>query len=362
MPVYKQANGGWMVKFAIKGSDGKFHHKTKRGFVTKREAQEWEAKSKLASKESSNMLFKDFIEVYVQYLKPRVKLSTFLAKTAILQKHITPYFCNMSLDEIDPKTVSKWQTTILNGSYGKNKKPYSSQYIKLANTELKNVFNYACKYYGVKSNPVKEAGTVGSESQRTMDIWTVAQFNEFLKTIEHKTIQYYCFKVLFYLGLRVGEALALSPSDIDFEKKEVMINKTYHRLQRQDVITSPKTKRSNRKVLMPDFLARDLLEYIRLTGQDINSSERMFPVGKTALAKTIKKAAKKTGLPQIRIHDLRHSHASLLVEMGYSIVAVADRLGHSKTSTSLLYSHLYPTTQQSIVSKLDQLEEVQNNE
>ena len=360
MPVYKQGNK-WMVKFAVKGSDGKFHHKTKRGFVTKREAQEWEAKTKLASKESSSMLFKDFVELYLQHLEPRVKLSTFMSKTAILQKHIIPYFSSMSLDEIDPKTVNGWQTTILNVR-DKNNMPYSQPYIKLINTELKNIFNFACKYHGIKSNPVKEAGTIGSESQREMNIWTIKQFNEFLETIEYKTIQYYCFKTLFFLGLRIGEVLALNPSDIDFDKKEVTINKTYHRLQGKDVITSPKTRRSNRKVLMPDFLAKDLLEYIRLTGQNIDSKDRMFPVGKTALAKTIKKGAKKAGLPQIRVHDLRHSHASLLVEMGYSIVAVADRLGHSKTSTSLLYSHLYPTTQQSIVAKLNQLEEVLHDE
>ena len=104
---------------------------------------------------------------------------------------------------------------------------------------------------------------------------------------------------------------------------------------------------------MPDFLLVDLKDYIEIMGE-VAVTDRLFPVTKYFLEHEMKRGIKASGLHRIRLHDLRHSHASLLIEMGFSPIAVADRLGHEKVSTTLnIYGHLFPNKQAGMAEKLD---------
>ena len=90
---------------------------------------------------------------------------------------------------------------------------------------------------------------------------------------------YYAFEILYWCGIREGELLALTPADFDFEKKTLRINKSYQRLQGKDVITTPKTKKSNRVIQMPDFLCDEIQDYFKqLYG--LESDSRIFPLSK----------------------------------------------------------------------------------
>ena len=127
-------------------------------------------------------------------------------------------------------------------------------------------------------------------------------------------------------------------------------NKTYQRLNGQDIITPPKTKKSKRKVPIPNFLCQELQSYM------LSPNERLFPATKHFLSHKMKSGSKKTGVKRIRIHDIRHSHASLLINQGFNALILADRLGHEKVSTTLnTYSHLFPPKQQELISNLEQL-------
>ena len=87
----------------------------------------------------------------------------------------------------------------------------------------------------------------------------------------------------------------------------------------------------------------------------IEQGDRIFYFTKSALDKEIKRIAAKVGLPIIRVHDLRHSHASMLIEMGFAPLEIADRLGHESVKTTLdTYSHLYPDKDQQLADRLNQ--------
>ena len=193
---------------------------------------------------------------------------------------------------------------------------------------------------------------MGKEKTREMLFWTKDEYRKFSDAMMDKPISFYAFEVLYWCGLRMGEMLALTREDFDFEKKTVRISKSYQRIDGKDVVTDPKTPKSNRIVQMPDFLADEIRDYIKsLYG--IDDDERIFPITKTYLHHEMNRGCKETGVKRIRIHDLRHSHVSLLIELGFSAVAIADRVGHESIDITYRYAHLFPTTQKEIAQKLN---------
>ena len=187
------------------------------------------------------------------------------------------------------------------------------------------------------------------------DYWTYDEYVAFREGIKDKSLSYICFQVLYWTGMREGELLALTAADIDLVTKQIDINKTYQRLHGEDIITTPKTRKSKRKVTIPDFLCQELKEYMD-SRYMLAPNERLFPITKSFLSHEMERGCKNTGVKRIRIHDIRHSHASLLINQGCDALILADRLGHEKVSTTLnTYSHLFPHKQQELVSNLEQL-------
>ena len=163
-----------------------------------------------------------------------------------------------------------------------------------------------------------------------------------------KPRSFYAFEMLYWTGIREGELLALRPADFDFEKQTVSITKSYQRMKGRDVITDPKTPKSNRVVQMPSFLC----DYIK-TLYAVQPDDRIFQVTKSYLFREMQRGCKDTGVKRIRIHDLRHSHISLLIDQGFSAVAIADRVGHESIDITYNYAHLFPSKQAEMADKLD---------
>ena len=167
-----------------------------------------------------------------------------------------------------------------------------------------------------------------------------------------KPLSYYAFEMLYWCGVREGELLALTPGDFDFEKQTVTISKSYQRIKGKDVITDPKTPKSNRVIQMPAFLCEEMRDYIKsLYG--VKPTDRIFTVTKSYLHREMDRGAKEAGVKRIRIHDLRHSHISLLIDMGFTALAIADRVGHESIDITYRYAHLFPTRQAEMADKLD---------
>ena len=232
---------------------------------------------------------------------------------------------------------------------------YSQTYLKKINTELNCIINYAKRFYDLNTNPCGKAGTIGKAKAEEMDYWTYDEYIAFREGVKDKPLSYICFEVLYWTGMREGELLALSPTDIDFDNKLISINRTYQRIGGKDVFTSPKTRKSKRKIPIPDFLCQELSDYIQ-SRYMLDADERLFPVTKSYLSHEMIRGCKNTGVKKIRIHDIRHSHASLLINQGCDALVLADWLGHEKVSTTLnTYSHLFPHKQQELVNNLEQL-------
>ena len=193
---------------------------------------------------------------------------------------------------------------------------------------------------------------MGSEHRKEMLFWTKEEYLKFADVMMDKPVSYYAFEVLYWCGLRLGELLALTPKDFDFNSNTVTINKSYQRLHGEDVITTPKTKKSNRTIKMSKFLSEEIQEYINMQ-YNLEQDDRLFPITKSYLHREMERGAKVAGVKRIRIHDLRHSHVSLLIELGFSAVAIADRLGHESIEITYRYAHLFPSKQNEMADKLD---------
>ena len=354
MGVFKNdKNGTWFVQFRYTDWKGERQQKFKRGFATKREAQDWEREFLMKKQADVTMLFSAYAELYERDIKPRLKENTWLTKESIIQKKIVPYFGKRKLCDITAKDVIEWQNEIRNLT-DKGGKSYSSTYLKTVHNQLSAMFNHAVRYYGLKSNPAAIAGNMGVEERKEMLFWTLEEYKKFSDVMMDKPLSYYAFQMLYWCGIREGELLALTPQDFDFEAETVSINKSYQRLKGRDVITTPKTKKSNRTIKMPKFLCEEMQDFLGMY-YSAGAEDRIFPVSKSYLHHEMDRGAEEAGVKRIRIHDLRHSHVSLLIKMGFTALAIADRLGHESIEVTYRYAHLFPTKQTEMANKLDSL-------
>lgn len=193
---------------------------------------------------------------------------------------------------------------------------------------------------------------MGKKKNREMLFWTKDEYLKFADVMMDNPLSYYAFEMLYWTGIREGELLALTPADFDFEKQTVTISKSFQHLNGRDIVTSPKTEKSNRTIKLPNFLCDEIQDYLKML-YDVGLDDRMFPVTKSYLYREMERGSKQAGIKRIRIHDIRHSHVSLLIDMGFSATAIADRVGHESIDITYNYAHLFPSKQTEMVEKLD---------
>ena len=199
-----------------------------------------------------SILFKNFVEIYLESMEHRIKENALMTKQNIFYHHIVPYLGEMKLDEITPKDIIHWQDQVMKDNN------YKQTYLKTIHNQLSALFNYAVRFYGLKNNPARLAGNMGKEEVGEMKFWTKEEYLTFSRAMMNKEENYHAFEILYWCGIRLGELLALTAEDFDFEKKTLRINKSYQRIKGKDVITTPKARKSNRVLTLPDFLAEEL--------------------------------------------------------------------------------------------------------
>ena len=352
MAVYKdEKTNTWMVYYRVTDWKGDRKQSTKRGFQTKRDALAWEREFLNKTQADLSMTFASFVDTYTVDMKNRIKENTWHTKEHIIRTKILPYFGKRKISDIQPRDIIAWQNEMIKGR-DKNGKKYSPVYLKTLHNQLSAIFNHAVKFYGLKENPAAKVGNMGKARNREMLFWTQEEYQKFAFAIMDKPVSYYAFEMLYWCGIREGELLALTAGDFDFERGTVTINKSYQRIDGRDVITEPKTPKSNRVIKMPVFLIEEIKEYLaKLYG--LQKNDRVFNITKNYLHREMTRGADAAGVKRIRIHDLRHSHISLLIEMGYSAVAIADRVGHESINITYNYAHLFPSTQTDMADKLN---------
>ena len=323
----------------------------KRGFKTKREAQAWEHEQLNKVSSDLDMTFESFVSRYAEDTKTRLKENTWASKEHIIRTKLLPYFGKLKMNNITAHQIITWQNELMKHA-NKSGEKYSPVYLRSIHSQLSAIFNHAAKYYGLRENPCKKAGCMGKKKNREMQFWTKEEYLKFAEVMMDKPLSFYAFEMLYWCGIREGELLALTPADFDFEKRTVSITKSYQRLNGQDLITTPKTEKSNRVIQMPQFLVDEIQDYLKQL-YNIQSNDRMFTVTKSYLYHEMDRGAKKANIKRIRIHDLRHSHVSLLIDMGFSATAIADRVGHESIDITYNYAHLFPSRQLEMANKLN---------
>ena len=353
MSIHKDnATGKWRVVYRYTDWTGETHQSSKRGFPTKREAQMWERELLLKKEAKLDMTFESFYEIYVEDMQNRIRDNTWGTKTNIARTKILPYFGKRKIGEIEPRDIIAWQNELL-AIRQPNGKPYSASYLQKIHSQLSAIFNHAVNFYHLPSNPAQKAGNMGKEEHREMLFWTKEEYLKFIECVKDKPISYYAFQILYWCGIREGELLALTPADIDFENKKLHITKSYQYINGEDIITDPKTEKSRRDVVIPDFLVEELRQFIGMLygyGRD----DRIFQITKSYLHHEMSRGAKAAGVKRIRIHDLRHSHISLLIRLGFSAVAIGNRVGHESQTITFHYAHMFPTEQIEMADKLNE--------
>jgi len=351
MPVYKnEEKKTWFSSFYYTDWMGNKKKKKKEGFDTQKEAKLYEREFLNKAHASCDMAFGSLVELYMEDSRSRLKPTTLINKGYLINLKILPFFENMPLNTITVTTVRKWQNELISSDSN-----YSQTYLKTINNQLSAIFNFATKYYKLPNNPARVCGSMGKKNADSMLFWTAEEFNKFIAFVEDKPMSKVIFETLFWTGIRSGELLALTLNDFDCDVKTVSISKNYARVNGDDLILEPKTPKSKRVVTIPLFLVNLVQEYAAKL-YDYEPDERLFPITKYYLQHEMIRGCKLSKVKKIRVHDLRHSHASLLIEMNFSPLLISERLGHENIETTLqTYSHLYPNKQGEVAEKLQEL-------
>lgn len=328
MASYYKRGDTWTVQFRLDGRQVK-----RGGFKTKREAER-EYYDIVHTKEKqvlSGYKVKDIAPIFLSDKQARVKDRT--QKTYRLAiSYFVEKLGNKAIDKITVEDIERLErellSTLTHGTVG--------TYLTNCNSFIKFAIR---KGYATK-NAFDNFERIKDKSIKQVRVWSESEFKEFINHCD-KYKELYIF--LYLTGCRIGEALALTWSDIDLEKKIVRISKT---IGMKGEHTTPKTKSSNRTVWLPNYLVEML--------SSMDKKDKVFNTSYSTAQRHFYKTIEKTTLPRITLHDLRHSHASLLISKGQNILVVAQRLGHTDISMTLnTYSHLLPNAQEQFTKALD---------
>ena len=190
--------GKWLIQYRYTDWQGKRRRSTKRGFATKREAEEWLRNFLITQKADFDMKFADFWKMYCADMETRLREHTMRTKKYIVELKILPYFGNKRVNDITAADIRQWQNELI-------KMGYSPTYLKTINNQLSAIFNYAVRYYDLKSNPCAKAGSMGKSKAEEMDFWTGEEFRRFIDSVMNKRLSYMAFMTLYWTGMRLGD-------------------------------------------------------------------------------------------------------------------------------------------------------------
>ena len=342
----RDPNGTWRIQYRYTDWTGKKCKSQKRGFKTKKEADEWVAHFKYQQSSDPSMPFRDFWKIYMEDMSKRLKETTIENKEHIWRCKIEPYFGDLPINEITPSRIRRWQSEMI-------EKGFKPTYLKSINSQLSAVMNYAVRFYDLRSNPCMKAGSMGKGRADERPYWTLEEFNKFSDAISNKHEAWMGFQILFWTGIRVGELLALKVEDIDLENGLIKIDESYTRLKSKDIISTPKTENSIRTIVIHEELVEELREYMTRLYRLRPSSRLFAEKTKSFFEHEMQRGIELSGVKKITVHCLRYSHASMLVEMGFSPIEIAKRFGHGKVTTTIeTYCHPSMDGQKKIADKL----------
>lgn len=357
MAVNKDNNGVWHYHFTYTDSRGKTHriHRQSKDWKLKRDAVVAMELHKLKIDQSiDNITYGQLYELYLESHQEKVKSSTLDTIKFYQSTHILPAFKNKRMSEITPLMVKKWQSELLNVSGLKNST------MNVVQSQLKSVIRFGLKYDFIKLNPFKFENIKNPNEKKTeMSYWTKEEFERFIKVVADTKYQV-MFTLLYWSGMRIGEALALQWNDYD--GKSILVRKNYD--SKNKIVTTPKTHNSYRKIALTTNVIHLLnsfkMEFVN--AYEFSDECYMFgfdePITANAVRQAFYTAIGKSEVKQIRLHDLRHSHVSLLINLGFDRFEISKRLGNKPDMIDNVYSHWFESAQLEMVDKLNKIQEI----
>lgn len=299
---------------------------------------------------SSKHLFLDVYYDYLLYAKKKYKNQSFSSTKQKIDSHILPYFKNRYLEDITSNDILKWEEYILSFNFSNN-------YNRNLYYSLSGFFEYCRIFHNFDKTIISNVGCFKKKYEKKKhDFYNIKEFNKFIKGFDNEIYKQF-FNLLFFTGVRPGEAIALQFSDLN--NGYITISKTMNEHGKREIST-PKTVSSIRKIRIDKKLEKDILHLKEIYKKEYPINNDLFifggkkPLSPTTINRYKIKACEKTGIRPITLHQFRHSHATLLLDKGIMINEVSRRLGHSKTSTTLdIYSHTDLTQEKRVLDTLN---------
>lgn len=375
--MYKQiSKNKWIQRFyyidvddrrkekKITGTSKKETNEKKKLFLDNLEERKIQLKEDALAieKNVNNITLNELYVPYFEFKKQSYKTSTAVTNKRRIEVELLPYFGDMRIYDVTSNDIVKWKTWIDN-------KGYSLEYSRSLYNLLSNMFSFAVSNYELLRNPVKIVGTFkrADEFEGTIHYWTYDDFCAFYVKINDILWQTF-FSTLYFCGMRKGEAQSLVWNDIDLVTGTINITKTLTtKLTDEEKskglsykLTPPKSKSSIRKIKMPNVL-KSLLSDLYSNCKNIDGfNDQCFVFGTsryipdTSIRRNMHKYMKLANVPVIKVHDLRHSHASYLINHNANIMLVAKHLGHKDVKETLnTYSHLFPNTEDELIELMN---------
>ena len=365
MAIYKskiKTKDGRQYFFRIKYKDifGESHDYTSKKYKAKKEAEDEEALYRIKiMKElisTSSITLKQAYYEYYNYKSKSIKKQS-LIRIKYEWEYIK-FLEKKKINDLNINDYRKLQSLLENSNN-------SVEYKNKIQQRFVAIINYSNKYHNTNNNILKyvERFKDVNKIKKEMLFFTLSEYRKFITNVdsfEYRTF----FEVLYFLGLRQGECQALTWQDINFKNRTIQINKNLTTKIKGEkwTISSPKTKSSTRTLPIPKNVLNDLniMYNNAIKYRDFKSTWFIFgnsvPFKETTIQKKKNNACDKAKVKRIRIHDFRHSCASLLINKGASIALVSKYLGHSDISMTLnTYTHMYKSELESMTKIIENL-------
>lgn len=349
-------SGDWTVRFKTYENGKIVYKRLSNHYKTKKDAEEGMMKylelHRKANSCEANYTYDELLNKYFDYKKDEVKESTIYTLQSRFNNYITPFFTGKILQTITKQELYEWISKLKSESI-------KNSYIHNVTASMFSFLNWVENIYDI-SNQLKKLPRVKKGPLKEMQFFDDVQWKKFQDAVKDDIIYDTMFNFLYFMGTRIGETISLSDNDIDFKNNVVHINKSLTRKTSKSSykITSPKNKNSNRDISMPDIIVTKLKNYLSWKKEQGIESTFLFggtkPILDSTYTRKFQYYCKKAELPIIRIHDLRHSNASLLINSGANVILVAKRLGHSNpTETLNRYAKLFRSAEDEIIKRLN---------
>lgn len=362
MPSYEQSGKSklWSVRFREQKEDGTLINKRLSGFKTKKEAQTGYIEylnSKDKKKQAAEMTFSELVNNYLAFFKTRVKETSYYDIEGRIKNHMLPRFGTRRVDTITSEQLLLWTFSLQH---------YSYEFQKSIISRMKTIYSFGARYYGIDNTAQNLEIPRRTQLPKEMQIYSPDEFRAFISAVNDYQSKMF-FRFLYESGCRRGEAEALNWNDFNFESCSVRINKSLTRKVRSGIymITSPKNSSSVRTISLTQDFCNEMLKYQKWQKENFSATDFVFGSEKpiSHAERVMSAASAAAGVKKIRVHDLRHSCASLLISRGVSIVAVSKRLGHASIEQTLqTYTHLLPDDEARTIAVLSDIFDNDNEE